>query len=192
MNSKAVLWSVGRVAAFFVTVWILVAAASALAEPPMPKHLRGVINDYTPSTAVMPAGPWEIRGPWRLRFEEKPGKADFSAALTMELSDPADVNDPSTRMQHTHHLTVEDGVVTQIKDGFEVKGAVTITKDGGDAPKTLQGSTLVIDITGGKDVAFSNITLTFLGGATIHFGSQEIHGVVRRVDSAEEAKEQEQ
>jgi hypothetical protein len=155
-------------------------------DPPPPVHFSGVINDYTPSN-VTPAGPWEIRGPWTLTLEGASGKADFSATLTMALSDytrtPSNVDTtsgPTSRMQHTHHITMEDGVVTQITGGFEVSGPVSITKDGSPAP--LTASTLVIDITGGTTVEFSNITLTFEGGtmgAPKHFGPQAIHGVVR-------------
>jgi len=88
----------------------------------------------------------------------------------------------SARMQHTHNITVEGGTVMPITGGFEVTGPVTITKDGGPAPTAIQGSTLVIDITGGTLVTFSNITLTFENGAANHFGSEPLHGVVRKTD----------
>jgi hypothetical protein len=161
-----------------VALLLVAGSIGLLAEPRTPTHFSGVINDYTPAAAVGSASPWEVRGPWNLRLDED-GKADFSAEVTMELSNPSDPNNPSTRMQHTHHLSVEDGTVTSITGGFEVTGSVTITKDGGPAPAAIQGSTLVIDVTGGTLVDFSNITLTFQGGATKHFGSQPIHGVVR-------------
>jgi hypothetical protein len=162
---------------------VAVAATRAMASPRLPKYFSGTINDYTPASTVMPAGPWEVRGTWNLKFDEQSAeKADFSAAVTMELPNPTDVDTPSTRMQHTHHLTVHGGCVTPIPGGFQVSGAVTITKDGGPAPAALQGSTLVIAITGGADVEYSNITLTFLDGATTHFGTEPIHGVVRRTE----------
>jgi hypothetical protein len=168
--------------ACFVAVSAIAMAARARALPSNHTHISGVINDYTPATTVMPNGPWEVRGLWSLKLDEEAGdKADFSASLTMELSSPSDVNNPSTRMQHTHHLTVIGGYITPIAGGFEVTGPVTITKDGGPAPAALQGSTLVIDITGGPDVEFSNITLTFKDGATTHFGPQPIHGVIRKI-----------
>jgi hypothetical protein len=163
-----------------VSILVLASAGGILAQAPAPMHLRGVINDYSPSN-VKPAGPWEIRGPWTLTLRGESGKADFSAALTMELSDysqnPLDINTPGARGQHTHHITVEDGIVTPIAGGFEVSGPVTITKDGSPAP--LASSTLYVDVTGGTSVEYSNITMRFLGGGTVHFGTQAIHGVVR-------------
>jgi len=179
MNGK-VPWSSIRI----ITVLALVAATGALAEAPTPKHFSGVINDYSPAT-VTPMGPWEIRGPWTLRLKDESRKADFSAAVTMVLSDysrnPSNVDITSgagSRMQHTHHIVIEDGIVTPIPTGgFEVSGPASVTKDGSPAP--FASSMLYVDITGGTTVEFSNITLKFEGGATVHFGSQAIHGVVR-------------
>jgi hypothetical protein len=154
-----------------------------MAQTPAPTQFSGVINDYTPSTSS-PAGPWEMRGPWTLTLNQDTSKADFSATLTMELSDytrnPSNVDSSSAttgRMQHTHHIAIEAGTITQIPSGgFELSGPVTITKNGSPAP--LAASTLTVDITGGTIVGFSNITLQFLGGAAVHFGPQMIHGVV--------------
>jgi hypothetical protein len=88
-------------------------------------------------------------------------------------------------MQHTHHITIEDGTVNPLPTGgFEVSGPATITKDGSPAP-LKSSSMLYVDITGGTTVEFSNITLTFEGGATVHFGSQAIHGVVREANHSE-------
>ena len=102
----------------------------------------------------------------------------------MELSDytrnPSNIDTTSGangRMQHTHHITLQGGAVTQISTGgFEVNGPVNITKDGNPAP--LTASTLTVSIVGGTSVQFSNMTLQFQGGGTVHFGSQLIHGVV--------------
>jgi hypothetical protein len=167
----------------FKTWWMLAIATSALAQTPAPTQFSGVINDYSPSTS-MPMGPWEMRGPWTLTLNQDPSKADFTATLTMELSDYTrnasniDSTSPTTgRMQHTHHIAIVAGSIKQLDSGgFELSGPVTITKDGSPAP--LAASTLTVDITGGKSVGFSNITLQFLGGATVHFGPQLIHGVV--------------
>jgi hypothetical protein len=181
MKSRT-LWRALRI----IAVLVLAAATGALAEPwTTPVHFSGIINDYSPAS-VTPMGPWEIRGPWSLKLKEESGKADFSAALTMELSDysrnPSNVDTTSgadSRMQHTHHITIEDATITPIPTGgFEVSGPVTITKDGSPAP--LASSMLYVDITGGTSVEFSNITLRFDGGAKVHFGSQAIHGVVRK------------
>jgi hypothetical protein len=164
-------------------VLTLAITTGVLAQTPRPGQFSGVINDYSPSTST-PMGPWEMRGPWTMTLNQDSSKADFSATLTMELSDftrnPSNIDatsGASGRMQHTHHIAIEAGTITQIPSGgFELSGPVTITKDGSPAP--LAASTLSVNITGGKSVGFSNITLQFQGGATVHFGPQLIHGVV--------------
>jgi len=161
----------------------MLAATGLLAQAPAPTQYSGIIQDYTPATNS-PAGPWEMRGPWKLTLQGASGKATFSAALTMELSDytrnPSNIDSTTgstSRMQHTHHIAIDDGTVTQISTGgFEVTGPVSVTKDGSPAP--LTASTLTVDITGGTSVEFSNITLKFVGGATVHFGTGLIHGAV--------------
>ncbi len=164
-----------------LVVLVLAVGTAALAQAPRCLHFSGVLNDYTP--IVGGVGPWEVRGPWTMTMDERSGKADFSAAVTMELSDSSLNADTSTsaRMQHTHNLTVESRTVAPITGGFEVTGPVTITKDGGPAPAAIQGSSVVIDVTGGTLVEFSNITLTFEDGAINHFGANPLHGVVRKV-----------
>ena len=67
-------------------VLILAITTGVLAQTPTPTQFSGVINDYTPSTSS-PMGPWEMRGPWTLTLNQDTSKADFSATLTMELSD---------------------------------------------------------------------------------------------------------
>jgi hypothetical protein len=170
-----------------ISVLTLAAATGVLAQNPLPTQFSGVINDYTPSTSS-PAGPWEMRGPWSLTLNGAANgagsTADFTATLTMELSDytrnPSNIDSTtgsSSRMQHTHHITIEGGTVTQIPTGgFAVNGPASVTKDGNPAP--FPASTLTVTITGGTSVGFSNITLQFAGGAPVHFGSQLIHGVV--------------
>jgi hypothetical protein len=165
-----------------IGVLMLAAATGVLAQTPAPTQFSGVIEDYTPATST-PTGPWEMRGPWTLTLNGD-GTADFSAELTMELSDytrnPSNIDatsGTSGRMQHTHHITLQGGAVTQISTGgFEISGPVNITKDGSPAP--LAASTLSVEIVGGTSVQFSNMTLQFAGGGTVHFGSQLIHGVV--------------
>jgi hypothetical protein len=167
---------------FCCAILMLVVASGVPAQTAAPTQFSGVIEDYTPATNT-PAGPWEMRGPWTLTLNAD-GKADFSAELTMELSDytrnPSNIDSTSgasSRMQHTHHITMQGGTVTQIStSGFAVSGPVNITKDGSPAP--LAASTLSVDILGGTSVQYSNITLQFQGGGTVHFGSQLIHGVI--------------
>lgn len=150
--------------------------------------LRGVINDFTPAST---GGPWEVRGHWSLETRGKRGngdcKANFSAALTMERSDQGvilnghgDFNgeNPMDRMAHTHHIAVT-GEVTEIPGGIQVTGPVEITVNGGTPPPFGSDSTLTIQITGGNEIEFSNITLLFVRDAATHFGTLPLHGVVR-------------
>jgi hypothetical protein len=165
-------------------VLMLAAASGVLAQSSTSTQFSGAIDDYTPASTVMPMGPWEMHGSWTLTLDGQTGKGDFSAALTMELSDytrnSSNVDSASgtdSRMQHTHHITIQGGTVTQIATGgFELAGPASVTKDGSPAP--FPASTLSVTITGGKNVEFSNITLQFQGGAPVHFGPQLIHGVV--------------
>jgi hypothetical protein len=164
-------------------VLMLAVATGLLSQTSTPTQFSGVINDFSPST-TSPTGPWEMRGVWTLTLDGQSGQGSFSAALTMELSDytrsPSNIDATSgadSRMQHTHHITIQSGMVKQIATGgFQLTGPVSITKDGSPAP--LAASTLSVTITGGSTVQFSDITLQFQGGAPVHFGSQLIHGVV--------------
>jgi hypothetical protein len=191
MKNRCASWA-GRI----IGVLVLAVVSSALAGTRTPDHFKGIINDYTPATDAKgkPTGPWEVRGDWILTLKGNSGKGDFSAALTMENSDywvltnpnpPADPNTPSTRTPHTHHITMQDALVSQIDGGFELTGPATVTANGGPAPFASTPTTLTIAITGGPDVEFSNVTLTFAGGAAGHFGKQAIHGVVRSAKSSE-------
>ncbi|HEV7217635.1 MAG: hypothetical protein ACHP8A_04570 [Terriglobales bacterium] len=178
-----------------VAILVLTISVCALAQEwsHRDKIFSGVINAYTPqttsSTGVI-TGPYEVRGPWSLTLERNSTKADFSAALNMEFSDgwvlthntaaPANF-DPTTRGAHTHHITLVDGEVTQIANGFQVTGPAVFTLNGGSAPVTVSPSQVVIQITGGSEVEFSNITLTFQSPGSNHFGTDPLPGVVRSV-----------
>jgi hypothetical protein len=131
--------------------------------------------------------------------------------MTMELSDhaievavangvvtngvPTSFDDPSTRVPHTHHITMKDATVSDAtgtcptyaapaptNPGFMVTGWANITGNGGPAPFS-KGDTVLsmlqVCVNGGSDVPFSNVTLVFGSPASGHFGSQAIRGVVR-------------
>ena len=185
MKSKAL----GGMAA--IVVLLLVASMGAVAQNGV--RFSGLINDYTPSIdnnqtpAVNLGGPWEIRGEWTLTVD-KDGKADFSAALTMERSDegallqPGGLDSTSARKAHTHHLRLVDGTLTVINHGFEVSGTATLTGNGTAPPNPPFSSPSIplrIDITGSDLVKFSNIQLFLEGDAMKHFGSQAVNGVVK-------------
>ena len=191
MNSKAFSWALR-----IIGVLVLAVPTGAQAQDPTPKHLSGIINDYTPATGVL--GPWEMHGKWSLKMNRETGTADFSAAMTMEhpdywivLTNPANVDNPGARSPHTHHITMTNATVTYdtsvcpldsppTTGRLVVTGPVSITGNGSAAPFEAKGtSTLQVCITGGTEVQFSNVTLVLTGPATGHFGSQAIHGVVR-------------
>lgn len=160
-------------------------------------HFSGLINDYTPSAAVVGGGPYEMRGKWSLDLDERRGTVEFSAALNMETSDygiaqgTVNKDDPTTRSAHTHHISMTDGIVTDdwatrcpkfspaVIDGFVVTGSAFVTGNGGPAPFG-NPSPLTVCVLGGANVKFSNISLMFGKPAANHFGSQAIHGVVAK------------
>ena len=162
-----------------------------------PVHFSGLLNDYTPSAAVVKNGPYEMRGKWSLEIDRRHGTATFTAAMNMEVSDygitqgSVDKDNPATRLAHTHHIVMTDGVVGDdwmtnpdcpafnpvVTDGFVVTGSAYVTGNGVPAPFG-NPSTLTICVLGGSNVMFSNITLTFGAPANTHFGKQAIHGVV--------------
>lgn len=170
MNGKGSTW-VARIGA------LILLSVTAVAQAPPPVHFRGTINDFTPANV---GGPWEMGGTWSLDLTGDSGTANFSAALTMVRSDlgVTDLNSPKQRSAHTHNITLVDGAVTQLTNGFRLTGPATITGNGNFPPPFGGSSTLQIDITGGNSVTFSNIQLTLTGDAVVHFGSQPINGVV--------------
>ena len=160
MNSKALRWVVSVVAAV-----ILAAGICARAQAPTPTHFSGLINDYSPETILgKVVGPWEMHGKWSLDLKGRSGLADFSAEMTMELSDhamevaianaiaagttPPSFDDPETRTPHTHHITMKDAKVSvpatgvcpayaipnTTTPGIMVSGPAYITGNGGPAP----------------------------------------------------------
>ena len=183
-----------KVLGFASLVLMLAANIGALAQNSKFEGLgdkvefKGQINAYSPQTGM--AGPYEIRGPWSLKLNRNTGKADFSAAVNMGLSDgwvltvnkdSAAPFDPKARNAHTHHITM-CGEVTELPGGaLQIMGTATVTLNGGPTPFAQQ-SPLTVVITGGADIPFSNITLLFGTPAAGHFGSEVLPGVVRSVE----------
>jgi hypothetical protein len=202
MKYKALRW-VGRDLAILSVATAVGGLTPALAgerEEPAPVHYNGLINDYTPSATVVKGGPYEMRGKWSLDVNERRGTAKFSAVMNMETSDygivqgtvDKDEVDPTkSRGAHTHHIVVTDGKVSSdwasscpafaqpVTGGFVVTGPAYITVNGGKTP-FANPTAATICVLGGGEVMFSNITITLLGPATMHFGMQPIHGVVER------------
>src|SRR5437867_7473062 len=92
------------------------------ADTEVRKRFAGVINDYT--ATLDSGGPWHVSGEWSLSLEGDSGKGNFSAALGMvRAENPA-------RAAHTHHVTLVDGEVTLLANGFRISGAAEITSNG--------------------------------------------------------------
>lgn len=193
--------------AHVLTILVLLVGTGALAQAPLPDHLSGIISDYTPLISTLnPTGPWEMHGHWTLHVKGDSGKADFSAFLTMELSDAGvaaagkNLVDPTSRSAHTHHIVMADATVSSDPSDtsscpaaspantpkFVVSGTANfISGNGNSAPfEKLGPTTLQVCISGGagqtEEVQYSNMTLAMKGpAADKHFGPQAIHGVVR-------------
>jgi hypothetical protein len=161
--SGQIVWRVAAAAALAVTL-----SGHGLAQAQPETKLGGVINDYT--AVLDPGGPWHIVGQWSAWLKGNSGKGDFSVALSMVRADNP------TRQSHTHHVWVSDGEVTQLSNGFRIDGVGTMTGNGTQAG--FSGSPVSITVTGGEDVRFSNVSITFGGGATGHFGTEPLDGVV--------------
>jgi hypothetical protein len=168
MNSKGLRWTLSVVA-----VVALAVAICTRAQAPTPTHFSGLINDYSPETINKKVvGPWEMHGKWSLDLKGGSGLADFSAEMTMELSDhamevaianaiaagtvPPSFDDPETRTPHTHHITMNDGKVSvpasgvcpayatpnTTTPGIMVTGPAYITGNGGPAPFSMNDTLL--------------------------------------------------
>jgi hypothetical protein len=192
---------------------LLLCGAAALAQAPRAREvrLRGLLNDYTPSTVS--GGPYEMRGKWEIVLNPAWDKADFSVEMDMETSDygtqigVVDPTNPATRGAHTHNISVTgakivwnmDGCPTfspKTQQGFQFTGTVDLlTGNGSLAPFETNppSSMLQVCVTGGDfvsgSVPYSNLTMTFVdlptgahSPATKHFGLQAIHGVVTAVN----------
>ncbi len=207
MKSRTLTWGV-RVLSLIAVVSGTCGAEEFRPQPrhsnePQPlsehRHLSGLINDYSP--ASVKGGPWEMHGQWSMDLwrERRAGEiADFSADMTMsgygKTADGAVDATQFAQNPHTHHIRLTNVTVTPdmtgcptyqppaTTTGFQLNGTVSlITGNGGVAPfeSTPPVSTLQVCVTGGSEVANSNVTLVFGGPATTHFGPQAIHGVVR-------------
>ncbi len=183
MKSKAFVCAV-----LTITALVLAASAGAVAQTASLTTFVGEINAYSPqatSSTGAVTGPYEIRGPWSLTLKGAT-TANFSTDLNMEESDGWCMTqngsnfDPAARGAHTHHITLVNGAVTTITNGFQVTGSATIMGNG-SINTTLSPSVLTVQVTGGTDRTYSNITLTFASPASGHFGTEPVAGVVRSV-----------
>jgi len=144
------LWSAARILA----VLVLAAGAGALAQAPLPEHLSGNISDFT--GVVSGAGPWEMRGHWSLHLKGNSGKADFSAYMTMELSDYGvqrvnkDPGVAANRGAHTHHIVMTDA--TASTDPTDLSACPTFNPT--NTPKLVVNGTAKFISGNGNDAPF--------------------------------------
>ncbi|AXC13520.1 hypothetical protein ACPOL_4245 [Acidisarcina polymorpha] len=109
---------------------------------------------------------------------------------------------------HTHHIRLKNAKISwdtsdcpaylppATKMGFQLNDTVHILTGNGSIAlfeTHPPSSTLQVCVTGGDDIRYSvthsNITLVFRGPAATHFGSQAIHGVVRKPTDESEHRE---
>jgi hypothetical protein len=182
---------------------LLVSAAHVFAQEREAVHFSGLINDYSPLNATVKGSPWEMHGQWTMDVYPERGRADFSADMTMSGygRTSAGAVDPTQPLvnPHTHHIRLKNAKISWDMTGcpayappatlmgFQLKDTVKVmTGNGSIAPFETDppSSTLQVCVTGGDDVRYSvtnsNITLVFGGPAVMHFGSQALHGVVRK------------
>ena len=162
MNAQ-IVWRVLSLAALTVAL-----GGQGMAQGQDQTKVGGLINDYT--AALDAGGPWHIVGQWSLAMQGDSGKADFSVALSMVRADNP------VRSPHTHHVWVTDGEVTALPNGYRITGAGVMTGNGNTAG--FSGSPVTLEVTGGNAVEFSNVSVTFGGGAVGHFGTEPLDGVV--------------
>jgi hypothetical protein len=156
------------IAAIAVVVAGFTSQGLAQTQTSIPTMFTGFIDDFTP---VLDAnGPWQVSAQWSLMLIGTSGRGNFSAALNMVRAET------SPRSAHTHQVTLSDAQVTPIANGFQISGNAVITANGNLAG--FSGSPVLVEVTGGSAIPFSNISLTFGGGAVGHFGDQPFHGVV--------------
>jgi hypothetical protein len=165
-----------------ITTTIVMIATATSAQEAQQMRLTGTLTDYVWVDVGAGAGAWQVSGTWSVKVHGDSGKGEFVAAILGVRSDLWVVqtgSDPQTtsRSPHTHHVALLDAPVTAIPGGIRLTGNAIMTTNGNVAPQ-FSGSPIVVDITGGETVHFSNMKLTFLGASTEHFGSHAYDGVV--------------
>jgi hypothetical protein len=181
-----------------LSLFLLVSSTCAFAQRRDPVRFTGVFNDYSPTSATVKGSPWEMHGQWSMDVGER-GTADFVADMTMSGYGTTGAGLPDATQgganPHTHHIVLSNMRITwdmvgcptyspATLAGFQIKGTVNIvTGNGSNATfePTPPQSVLQVCVTGGSEVPYSNVSLVFTGPATMHFGTQAIHGVVRNV-----------
>lgn len=190
-----------------LSLLLLVSATCAFAQDRKPVHFAGVLNDYSPVNPNIAGSPYEMHGQWSVDLHEWGRTGDFYADMTMsDYGTTNGVLDATKGGQspHTHHVRLTNVTVTWDMTGcpvyakpvptggFQLNGTVSlITGNGGPAPFETNPitSTLQVCVVGNSEIPYANMTMVFGGPATNHFGTQPIHGVVRKESSEEDHKD---
>ena len=103
-------------AAPVLSLLLLVAGGSALAQEAGPVHFSGLINDYSPLSTSVKGSPWEMHGQWSMDLHPEWGTADFLADMTMSgygrtTSGAVDPTQPLVN-PHTHHIRLTNVRIT--------------------------------------------------------------------------------
>lgn len=173
--------SLRRFAVLLIALITVLMAPGVSGQGASQTRFTGLLADQVWVEAGPGQGPWQVNGTWTARIATGTGKAEFVAAILGVRSDlwilqtgenPA----TSLRSPHTHHIALVDATVTYLSNGIRLTGTAIITSEGNAAP--FSGSPIVVEITGGDTVQFSNMRLVFQGASVGHFGSQAYDGVV--------------
>lgn len=151
-----------------LAVLTLALSGQGLAEGQRDLRFGGLVNDYTANFDG--GGAWHITGEWSMQVKGQSGKGAFSVGFTMVRA----AAEP--RSFHTHHVTLDDGEVTALANGYRITGDAGMTGNGSLAG--FNGSPMTVELTGGTAMPFSNLSIVFSGGAANHFGTGTIKGVV--------------
>jgi len=143
--------------------------SQGIAQSDSPFKMRGIIDDFTPD--LDGNGRYQVSGEWTLELLGNSGRGNFSFGVNMVRAE-----NPNTSA-HTHYVVLKDATVTEIAGGFRLSGPAVLTGNNGNLAG-FSGSTVNVDITGGNTITYTNIALTFEGGAVGHFGALPLHGVV--------------
>jgi hypothetical protein len=159
----------------------LIAAPVAVAQNTTPTRVTGTLNDFVWVDLGSGVGPGQISGTWSARLFGDSGRSEFVATILGVRSDLWVLQtgaDPHTteRAAHAHHVALLDATVTPIQNGVRLTGNAIITSNGQAASFT--NSPIVVDLTGGDTVPFSNMKLRFEGASNEHFGSHAYDGAV--------------
>ena len=166
--------------ALITTMTVMIGPTLSAQNPPQ-MRIAGTLNDLVWVEEGAGAGAWQVSGTWSAKLLGSSGKVEFVAAILGVRSDLWVLQEgvdaaTALRSPHTHHVGLLDGTVTPIPGGIRLTGNAILTTNGNTAP--FSGSPIVVEITGGDTLQYSNMRLMFLGASTGHFGSQPYDGVV--------------